>query len=216
MVRDHIVHILGGQEVEGAVHLLDKTAVDLILECEVGIRTEEPNLDEGTWESFLGLWMEHQDAGSGYLAVNHHIKRGQEVFGRVGEDFGVHSLFPDTAFLEVLDRLGIKILWNHVRNRYVAPANTHFVKEEFETVKEGVWSGDLEIRLDSVKITLNDALDILSQYDGVPREPYMTFRKADEPPYRPRYIFVSYDTFYVAVDALTGEVDLLECDKALP
>ena len=89
------------------------------------------------------------------------------------------------------------------------------IKEEYETVKEGFWSGNLEIRLDSVKITLNDALDILSQYDGVPREPYMTFRKADEPPFKLRYIFGSRDSYYLAVDALTGEVDSLECNDTL-
>ena len=90
------------------------------------------------------------------------------------------------------------------------------IKEEYVTIKEDVWPGILEIRLDSVKITLNDALDILSQYDGVPRDHYMTFRKAYDPPYKLRYIFGSKDSYYLAVDALTGEVDSLECNEPLP
>lgn len=37
LVRDQIVHVLGGQEVESAVHLLHQTAVNLILEGEIGV-----------------------------------------------------------------------------------------------------------------------------------------------------------------------------------
>ena len=84
------------------------------------------------------------------------------------------------------------------------------IKDEVETFKHGIWLGDFEIKLDSVKYTLNDALDILSQYDSVPSEPFMTFRKAVAPPFKLRYIFGSKDTYYIAVDALTGEVDRFE------
>ena len=35
LVRDHIVHVLGREQVEGAVNLLDQTAVDFILESQV-------------------------------------------------------------------------------------------------------------------------------------------------------------------------------------
>lgn len=37
LVRDHIVHILGGQEIESAVYLLHQAAVNLILKGKIRV-----------------------------------------------------------------------------------------------------------------------------------------------------------------------------------
>lgn len=84
------------------------------------------------------------------------------------------------------------------------------IVEEVETLKSGIWLGDFEIKLDSIKYTLNDALAIARQYDSVPSEPFMTFRKPVAPPFRMQYIFGSKDTYYMTIDAITGEVNTFE------
>lgn len=84
------------------------------------------------------------------------------------------------------------------------------IAEEVETLKEGIWLGDFAIKLDSVKYTLNDALDIMRQYDSVPSECFMTFRKPVAPPFKLQYIFGSNNSYYMSVDAYTGEVNRFE------
>ena len=84
------------------------------------------------------------------------------------------------------------------------------IVDEVETLKEGLWLGDFEIKLDSVKYTLNDALNIMRQYDSVPPEYFMTFRKPVAPPFKLQYIFGSKNSYYMSVDAYTGEVNRFE------
>lgn len=84
------------------------------------------------------------------------------------------------------------------------------ITEEVETLKEGIWLGDFEIKLDSIKYSLDDALNIMRQYDSVPSECFMTFRKPVAPPFRMQYIFGSKDTYYMTIDAITGEVNTFE------
>lgn len=81
------------------------------------------------------------------------------------------------------------------------------IQEENVTYNNGWWVGDLPIPLDSVKLNFNDAVQRLRETNTVlPETSFMTFRKPASPPFETYYIFGSEKTFYLFVDAITGEV----------
>lgn len=81
------------------------------------------------------------------------------------------------------------------------------IQEENVTYNNGWWVGDLPIPLDSVKLNFNDAVQRLRETNTVlPETSFMTFRKPASPPFETYYIFGSEKTFYLFVNAITGEV----------
>ena len=81
------------------------------------------------------------------------------------------------------------------------------IQEENVIYNDGWWAGDLPIPLDSVKLNFNDAVQRLRETNTVlPETSFMTFRKPASPPFKTYYIFGSEKTFYLFVDAITGEV----------
>ena len=81
------------------------------------------------------------------------------------------------------------------------------IKEEYVTYNDGWWIGDFAVPLDSVKLTFNDAVQKLRETNTVlPETTYMTFRKPTAPPFNTEYVFGSEKTFFVYVNAITGEV----------
>lgn len=72
----------------------------------------------------------------------------------------------------------------------------------------GHWGGDYKIRLDSVKVGFNEAVKLLKKSGlELPETNFMTFRAPMTPPFQPFYVFGSHKTFFVAVNAVTGEID---------
>ena len=85
------------------------------------------------------------------------------------------------------------------------------IKEENVTYNDGWWAGDFMVELDSVNLNLKDAIQKLHETNTVlPETTYMTFRKPAAPPFRTQYIFGSEKTFFISVDAGTGEVNVVE------
>ena len=85
------------------------------------------------------------------------------------------------------------------------------IKEENVSYLDGWWAGDLAIPLDSVTLNLTDAIQKLRETNTVlPETTYMTFRKPAAVPFRTQYIFGSEKTFFISVDAITGEVNTVE------
>lgn len=82
--------------------------------------------------------------------------------------------------------------------------------EECDTLKQGVWINDFPIAIDSIKYSLNDALEIVRGYKSAPGEPFVTLRRPVMSPFRLQYIFGGQDTYYMFVDAITGEISIVE------
>ena len=77
-----------------------------------------------------------------------------------------------------------------------------------ETSEEvGLWVGDLNMPLDSLAFDLPDAIQRLKESDIIlPEGDKVTLRQPLNPPFRTYYIFGTHGTFFIAVDAITGEV----------
>ena len=77
-----------------------------------------------------------------------------------------------------------------------------------ELIEEtGFWVGDLNMPLDSLVLDLQDAINKLKETDTIlPEGDKVTLRAPLAPPFRTYYIFGTYGTFFIAVDAITGEV----------
>jgi hypothetical protein len=71
--------------------------------------------------------------------------------------------------------------------------------------------------LDSLVLDLPDAIQRLKEANQVlPDGDKVTLRQPLSPPFRAQYIFGTVGTFFVSVDAITGEVTLFgEDDEAL-
>ena len=83
------------------------------------------------------------------------------------------------------------------------------VSEETDFVK-GDWLGDCVMHLDSLVLDLPDAIEALKETNQVlPDSDKVTLRQPLSPPFKARYIFGTAGTFFVSVDAITGEVELL-------
>ena len=83
------------------------------------------------------------------------------------------------------------------------------VAEDSELVK-GDWLGDCVMHLDSLVLDLPDAIEKLKQTNQVlPDGDKVTLRQPLSPPFKAMYIFGTVGTFFVSVDAVTGEVALL-------
>lgn len=84
------------------------------------------------------------------------------------------------------------------------------VNETYE-YGHGDWLGDIAMNLDSLVLDLPDAIKKLQETNQVlPDGDKVTLRQPLSPPFRALYIFGTVGTFFVAVDAVTGEVALLE------
>ena len=82
--------------------------------------------------------------------------------------------------------------------------------------KRGDWFGDCAMNLDSLVLDLPDAIEKLKETNQVlPDGDKVTLRQPLSPPFRPLYIFGTVGTFFVAVDAWTGEVSLLNEEGVL-
>jgi hypothetical protein len=80
----------------------------------------------------------------------------------------------------------------------------------------GNWLGDCPMNLDSLVLDLPDAIERLKETNQVlPTGDKVTLRQPLSPPFRALYIFGTVGTFFVSVDAITGEVKLLEEETAL-
>jgi len=81
----------------------------------------------------------------------------------------------------------------------------------------GDWLGDCKMELDSLVLDLPDAIQRLKEANQVlPDGDKVTLRQPLSPPFKAQYIFGTVGTFFVSVDALTGEVTLFgEEDEAL-
>ena len=83
------------------------------------------------------------------------------------------------------------------------------VAEDSEFVK-GDWLGDCVMHLDSLVLDLPDAVARLKEANQVlPDGDKVTLRQPLSPPFRALYIFGTVGTFFVSVDAVTGEVALM-------
>lgn len=80
------------------------------------------------------------------------------------------------------------------------------VKEEISSVV-GSWMGDDKMELDSLVLDLSDAMKKLQESDIIlPEADKVVLRRPLMPPFSTYYIFGTYGTFFVLVDAVTGEV----------
>jgi len=80
----------------------------------------------------------------------------------------------------------------------------------------GNWLGDCPMNLDSLVLDLPDAIERLKETNqALPTGDKVTLRQPLSPPFRALYIFGTVGTFFVSVDAITGEVKLLEEETAL-
>lgn len=71
----------------------------------------------------------------------------------------------------------------------------------------GYWLGDMNMPFDSLKLDLADAIQRLQEANIIlPEADKVTFRTPAAPPFRPVYIFGTHGTFFVAVDAMSGDV----------
>ena len=84
------------------------------------------------------------------------------------------------------------------------------IVEQLDTLKLGPWDGDLPIILDSVKYSLGDAFNIVREHGSTPEDPFVAFRRALRPPFRLQYIFGGRNSYYIFVDAATGELTVEE------
>lgn len=85
----------------------------------------------------------------------------------------------------------------------------NIVAEDSELVK-GDWMGDCVMNLDSLVLDLPDAIEKLKESNQVlPDGDKVTLRQPLSPPFRALYIFGAFGTFFVSVDAITGEVALM-------
>ena len=82
----------------------------------------------------------------------------------------------------------------------------NIVAEDSELVK-GDWMGDCVMHLDSLVLDLPDAIEKLKESNqALPDGDKVTLRQPLSPPFRALYIFGTFGTFFVSVDAITGEV----------
>lgn len=85
----------------------------------------------------------------------------------------------------------------------------NIVAEDSELVK-GDWMGDCVMHLDSLVLDLPDAIEKLKESNqALPDGDKVTLRQPLSPPFRALYIFGTFGTFFVSVDAITGEVALM-------
>ena len=83
-------------------------------------------------------------------------------------------------------------------------------QEEVEFT-DGFWLEDIAIELDSVKLSFNDAVRRLKETNTIlPESNKAVFRCPFAPPFRTEYIFGSFNTFFVSVDAISGEVTTID------
>ena len=77
-------------------------------------------------------------------------------------------------------------------------------------IAHGDWLGDVAMHLDSLVLDLPDAIKRLQESNQVlPDGDKVTLRQPLSPPFKALYIFGTNGTFFVSVDAITGEVALL-------
>ena len=85
------------------------------------------------------------------------------------------------------------------------------VTAEDTTYAHGDWLGDCNMVLDSLVLDLPDAIQKLKEANQVlPEGDKVTLRQPLSPPFKAQYIFGTVGTFFVSVDALTGEVSVLD------
>lgn len=83
-------------------------------------------------------------------------------------------------------------------------------KENVE-ITPGLWLGDMPTHLDSIKFSFNDAIKQLKKTNTIlPESNKVTFRRPAFPPFKSVYVFGSLNTFFVTVDAITGEVNTFD------
>ena len=80
------------------------------------------------------------------------------------------------------------------------------LKSENIEYLDGHWMEDFAIPLDSINVSFDTAVKTLRDSSIFPESTYMTFRKPIIPPFRTQYFFGSELTFYVGVDAITGDI----------
>lgn len=81
------------------------------------------------------------------------------------------------------------------------------VIDQMVDMPEGYWLGDMDMPLDSLNLDFKDAIQRLQEANIVlPEADKVTLRKPAAPPFKTCYIFGTYGTFFVAVDAMTGDV----------
>ena len=81
------------------------------------------------------------------------------------------------------------------------------VADESYEYGHGDWLGDVAMCLDSLVLDLPDAIKKLQETNQVlPDGDKVTLRQPLSPPFRALYIFGTVGTFFVSVDAITGEV----------
>lgn len=84
------------------------------------------------------------------------------------------------------------------------------VNETYE-YGHGDWLGDVAMDLNSIVLDLPDAIKKLQETNQLlPDGDKVTLRQPLSPPFKALYIFGTVGTFFVSVDAVTGEVALLE------
>lgn len=84
------------------------------------------------------------------------------------------------------------------------------------TYAHGDWLGDCNMHLDSLVLDLPDAIQRLKEVNQVlPDGDKVTLRQPLAPPFRALYIFGTQGTFFVSVDAVSGEVALVGEDAEL-
>lgn len=74
----------------------------------------------------------------------------------------------------------------------------------------GAWLEDMNIPLDSLNYDLPDALQALAEFDeALPEGDKVTLRKPLVPPFKDTYyIFGTMGTFFVSVNAVSGEIEM--------
>ena len=87
------------------------------------------------------------------------------------------------------------------------------VEENIDKVT-GDWVGDFTMPLDSLVLDLVDAIEKLKEADILlPEADKVTLRCPAVPPFRTYYIFGTYGTFFLGVDAITGEISEFTLDE---
>lgn len=81
------------------------------------------------------------------------------------------------------------------------------VIDQMVTTEESFWFGDFDMPLDSLVLDFADAIKKLQETNIVlPEADKVTLRKPASPPFGTYYIFGTFGTSFVKVNAITGEV----------
>lgn len=84
--------------------------------------------------------------------------------------------------------------------------NGRIKKETVTYLDDAHWMEDFELPVDSININFDVAVKAVRDSGYFPESTYMTLRKPIAPPFKMEYFFGSEQTFYVTVDAITGEL----------